>query len=62
MSETVQGEMREKASWVAGIDIGGTKILMLLCTRNGDGQVYECRLPTQAADQPESFFAGCLPN
>lgn len=56
MKETVQGEMQQKASWVAGIDIGGTKTLMLLSTRDGDGQVHECRLPTQAAEQPEAFF------
>ncbi|MGQ8875132.1 ROK family protein [Paenibacillus sp. TSA_86.1] len=48
--------MDENASWVAGVDIGGTKTLMLLSTRKDGGQVHERRLPTQAADQPELFF------
>ncbi|WP_434751425.1 ROK family protein [Paenibacillus amylolyticus] len=48
--------MEENASWVAGVDIGGTKTLMILSTRKDEGEVHERRLPTQAADQPELFF------
>ncbi|MGF6355658.1 glucokinase [Paenibacillus sp. 4624] len=45
-----------KGSWVAGVDIGGTKILMLLSHQNSGGEVHERRLPTQSAEQPELFF------
>ena len=45
-----------QASWVAGIDIGGTKVLMLLSNPKSGEEVYERRLSTQSADQPERFF------
>lgn len=56
MTEAQLEGFEAKGSWVAGIDIGGTKILMLLSNQKCGGEVHERRLPTQSAEQPELFF------
>lgn len=57
ITENAQVERMElQTSWTAGVDIGGTKTLMLLSTQKEGGEIHERKLQTQAAEQPESFF------
>ncbi|MEY8745307.1 ROK family protein [Paenibacillus tundrae] len=42
--------------WVMGIDIGGTKTLMLLSSEKPGSEVRERKIPTSAAEQPDAFF------
>ncbi|MFX3649529.1 MAG: ROK family protein [Paenibacillus sp.] len=44
------------SEWIAGIDIGGTKTLMLLSSQQAGSEVHEHILPTLASDQPDEFF------
>lgn len=44
------------SGWIAGIDIGGTKTLMLLSSQQAGSEVHERILPTLASDQPDEFF------
>ncbi|PQP81149.1 ROK family protein [Paenibacillus sp. PCH8] len=46
----------DTSNWIAGIDIGGTKTLIMLSSQRADSEVHECRLPTLASDQPDEFF------
>ncbi|WP_339260761.1 ROK family protein [Paenibacillus sp. FSL R5-0749] len=50
---TVGGDL---SGWIAGIDIGGTKTLMLLSSRQAGSKVHERILPTRVSDQPDEFF------
>ncbi|WP_145048456.1 ROK family protein [Paenibacillus xylanexedens] len=42
--------------WIMGIDIGGTKTLMLLSSEKPGSEVRERKIPTSAAEQPDAFF------
>ncbi|WKL01467.1 hypothetical protein Q0F98_33560 [Paenibacillus amylolyticus] len=46
----------DQSGWIAGIDIGGTKTLMLLSSQQAGSEVHERILPTLASDQPDEFF------
>lgn len=46
----------DRSGWIAGIDIGGTKTLMLLSSQQAGSEVHERILPTLASDQPDEFF------
>lgn len=46
----------DPSGWIAGIDIGGTKTLMLLSSQKAGNEVHERILPTLASDQPDEFF------
>ncbi|WP_458462846.1 ROK family protein [Paenibacillus sp.] len=46
----------DPSGWIAGIDIGGTKTLILLSSHEAGSKVYERRLPTLASNQPDEFF------
>lgn len=49
-------DSQEPSSWIAGIDIGGTKTLILLSAQRAGNEVHERRMPTHACDQPDEFF------
>ncbi|KQY94900.1 hypothetical protein ASD24_05020 [Paenibacillus sp. Root52] len=42
--------------WIIGIDIGGTKTLMLLSSEKPGSEVLERKIPTCATEQPSVFF------
>ncbi|WP_145409483.1 ROK family protein [Paenibacillus xylanexedens] len=42
--------------WIIGIDIGGTKTLMLLSSEKPGSEVRERKVPTCATEQPDVFF------
>lgn len=46
----------DTSNWIAGIDIGGTKTLMLLSSQGAASELHERQLPTCVSQHPDVFI------